>query len=148
MDLEVINYIREHRDTYTREAITARLLEAGHSQETIDAAWRQIVDPAQAAAPSEGAASAEPPILRQPHFWLALLGYVVGLLLLTNILNVINLLVGLVFYAGALLFGFLYPIIRFERSRAVALGFLCGLVVVIVLLVVSPGLCTVAIEGI
>ena len=148
MDPEIVGYIREHRDTYTREAITRHLLDAGHTQEAIDAAWWQTVDPdpepGQAPAAAEGAAPQEPPILRQPDFWLALAGYIVGTLLLTNLFNVINIFLGLIFYAGALLVGFFYPIVRFDRNRAVAVGMLCGLAAIVVLLFVKPGLCTVA----
>lgn len=147
MDPEIVSYIREHRDTYTREAITRHLLDAGHSQEAIDAAWWQAVDPAQVAAAAEAATPQEPPILRQPDFWLALVGYIVGTLLLTNIFNAIFILLGLIFYVGALLVGFFYPIIRFDKNRAVALGMLCGLAVIVVLLIAKPGLCTVAIDG-
>jgi len=143
MEPEIVSYIREHRDTYTREAITQHLLEAGHSQEAIDAAWWRTVDAELAAKEEVEAATApEPPILGQPLFWLALVGYVFGVLALTNLFNIISLLFGLVFYAVALLVGFCYPIFRFDRNRAVALGMLCGFAIVVVLLFVAPGLCT------
>lgn len=144
MDAEIVSYIREHRDTYTREAITQHLLEAGHSREVIDAAWWRTVDAELAAKEEAEAAAPGPPILRQPLFWLALVGYVFGVLAVTNLFNLVFPLFGLFFYALALLIGFFYPIFRFDRNRAVALGMLCGLAIVVVLLFVAPGLCTLA----
>lgn len=39
MDSELTRYITENRERYTREAIDAHLLRAGHTQAEIDAAW-------------------------------------------------------------------------------------------------------------
>ncbi len=36
------DYIRENRARYTREAITAELLQSGHDQAAIDAAWERL----------------------------------------------------------------------------------------------------------
>ena len=49
MENEIQAYIREHRAAYTREAITARLQEAGHGAADIEAAWAAI-DAEEAAA--------------------------------------------------------------------------------------------------
>ena len=38
----LMDYIVRNRGTYTREAINAQLLEAGHPQESIDAAWAEL----------------------------------------------------------------------------------------------------------
>ena len=37
------DYIRAHRDRYTREAITARLVAAGHERQAVDASWDRLV---------------------------------------------------------------------------------------------------------
>ena len=148
MDPEIVQYIRDHRDTYTRKAITQHLLDAGHTQEAIDAAWRQTVEAGQQETPVastyQGTTTETQPILKQGRFWLAMFGYIVGLLLITNLLNVMNIFFGLLFYAVALLVGLIYPLVRFQKDRAVATGILCGLAVIVVLLFAMPGLCTVA----
>lgn len=51
MENEIQAYIREHRAAYTREAITARLQEAGHGEADIEAAWVVIEAEEAAAAP-------------------------------------------------------------------------------------------------
>ena len=38
----LVDYIVRNRGTFTREAINAQLLEAGHSQASIDAAWATL----------------------------------------------------------------------------------------------------------
>ena len=38
----LVDYIVRQRGVFTREAINAQLLEAGHSQESIDAAWSEL----------------------------------------------------------------------------------------------------------
>jgi hypothetical protein len=37
-------YIRQHRDTYTREAISDVLVETGYGREEVEAAWRQLAE--------------------------------------------------------------------------------------------------------
>ena len=43
MNEELVQYIREHRATYTRETLTAQLVAAGHSAADVEAAWTQLV---------------------------------------------------------------------------------------------------------
>ena len=39
---DVDDYIRAHRDRFTREALTEQLLGAGHERDAIEAAWRRV----------------------------------------------------------------------------------------------------------
>src|SRR6266508_4221530 len=39
---ELERYIREHRATYTREALTKELIDAGHDPSAISAAWASV----------------------------------------------------------------------------------------------------------
>jgi hypothetical protein len=66
---DIIRYIRENRPIYTREAIRRRLLEAGHSEADIDAAWAAVEtdEPAPPVPPAaEPAASYTPEQFRAP----------------------------------------------------------------------------------
>ena len=45
MDPRIADFIAEHRGTYTREAITQQLLDAGYSREAIDATWKVLDTP-------------------------------------------------------------------------------------------------------
>jgi hypothetical protein len=45
MDPRIADFIRQHRDTLTREAITQQLLEAGYTRESIDATWAVLDTP-------------------------------------------------------------------------------------------------------
>jgi hypothetical protein len=47
---DLVHYIREHRATYTREALTAELVAAGHDTADVEAAWAQL-DAEDATAP-------------------------------------------------------------------------------------------------
>lgn len=53
----IADYIRQHRDTYTREAIEEQLLEAGYGRADIEAGWEEVDSPPrpQRKAPSVGA---------------------------------------------------------------------------------------------
>jgi cation transport ATPase len=46
----IADYIRQHRDTYTHEAISDALLSAGYGSEEVAAAWRQLAERDRAAA--------------------------------------------------------------------------------------------------
>jgi hypothetical protein len=41
MDQRIVDYIRSNRGRYTREGITQQLLQAGYSDQAIEAAWQQ-----------------------------------------------------------------------------------------------------------
>jgi hypothetical protein len=44
MDPQIAGYIRANRGTYTRGAISQRLVEAGHDRAEIDAAWERLAE--------------------------------------------------------------------------------------------------------
>src|SRR4029078_438191 len=60
----VLDYIRVNSATYTREVIDRELQEAGHSQETIDAAWRATAIQVAAAPPQS--------VVNTVQFWVLL----------------------------------------------------------------------------
>jgi hypothetical protein len=89
VNADVIDYIRQNRDTYTREAINEKLLAAGYSPGDIDESW-ELVESGAAPAPapgepkpSAGKGELPPPphsgdgLAGNPLFWSALLGLVV-----------------------------------------------------------------------
>ena len=147
----LVEYIRQNRETYTREAITERLLSSGYEPEAIEEAWRTSTQ--------EKSAPGARRFFHRQVFWLAILGavaicYVIvgglywmvvamlGFDLLASgaavyiLAGAIGLLVGLLL-AGALLI---------EHNRSVALGLalsgLLGLIVVpVVAAAVFYGLC-------
>ena len=45
MDQRIADYIRDHRGTYTREALIQQLLDAGYTREAIDATWAALDTP-------------------------------------------------------------------------------------------------------
>ena len=47
MNPEILRYITANRDWYTREAITRRLIDAGHDPAEIEQAW-ELIDPRSA----------------------------------------------------------------------------------------------------
>jgi hypothetical protein len=50
---EIDDYLRANRDAYTREALSRRLIEAGHDPATVEAAWARV---------AAGDAGAGPPL--------------------------------------------------------------------------------------
>jgi hypothetical protein len=51
---KITDYIRANRDRYTREAIRAQLIAAGHDSAAIDAAWDEVGRSAKPDAPAPG----------------------------------------------------------------------------------------------
>jgi hypothetical protein len=89
MNDPALEYIRANRNTYTREAITQVLLDAGHAPDAVAAAW-QVVDEEDARSQSalqaqgiQGGGAAPPGQGRFPSSVVALLIliFIVGLLL-------------------------------------------------------------------
>lgn len=93
---QIVQYIRQYRDTYSREAINSQLLGAGYSQQEIDAAWAQASSPQTVYTPSAsqiptppseqvrtgwGDTGFQPPkkqrLANKPLFWGVLLGFIV-----------------------------------------------------------------------
>jgi uncharacterized membrane protein len=62
VESEIQAYIRQHRATYTREAITAQLQAAGHGAADIEAAWAAVELEEAAAAPRPAARSWRPTV--------------------------------------------------------------------------------------
>ena len=80
MSDDLRTYIREHRTTYTRDALTAELVTAGHATADIEAAWAQVeAEDAAAAArgPVGWVAAEERPYVRGARTVLAMV--IVGL---------------------------------------------------------------------
>jgi hypothetical protein len=130
-DPAIGRYIRENRAVYTRPAITASLLEAGHSREDIEATWAEIA-----------AAEARPPLVPQAvtsrraalsawEFWLGAVVTFVGLLVVPYGLFFLfpNEPIGaggsclLTIMAGAS--GLI--LLAFEQTRNLGLGLLAGI---------------------
>ena len=148
MDPEVIRYIAENRERYTREAIDAHLLRAGHTQADIDAAWSQVGGD-ERPLPSGGRAfwgpligailvmyggtylvySASLSFDGEPGVDMDLSGIVKGILLIALLL------------AGLISLAFVRP--SRSAGRGVVGGLLTALVVPFVFLVIVAGLCTV-----
>jgi uncharacterized membrane protein YhaH (DUF805 family) len=148
MDPEVIRYIAENRERYTREAIDAHLLNAGHTQAEIDAAWSQVGGD-ERPSPSDDRA-----------FRQAFMGSVAAMYGVTFLVYAVNFYVrldelgyeGLAFIISAI---FLVPmliaaqtsiaLVRRKRSagKGVVGGLLTALVIPFVFLVIVAGLCTV-----
>jgi hypothetical protein len=57
---DVVRYIRDNRPIYTREAIRRRLIEAGHAEADIDAAWAAVEADEPPPAPGGPPAAAPP----------------------------------------------------------------------------------------
>jgi hypothetical protein len=153
---EVLDYIRDNRATYTREAIDAELREAGHDQAVIDAAWRAF--------PVERAAVQGPPprVLAAVQFWLLLVAVACVAIVILPLISVffLNLVAsmtlssdaiadnGVLFILAALapiLLGYLAIgiggwLLR-RRDQAAGLGVLSGLVVAFVVSVIILGTC-------
>ena len=83
MNEELVTYIRDHRTTYTREALTAELVSAGHAAADIEAAWAQMESEDAAAAskgPTGWVVADERPYVRGAGALLALVVVVLGYL--------------------------------------------------------------------
>jgi hypothetical protein len=69
---EIVEYIRRNRATYTKEALTQKLLEAGHSQFAIDAAFAAAERGETAPGPDRRAPVAILIVVAYVATWLAL----------------------------------------------------------------------------
>ena len=157
MNDEMVRYVIENRDRYTREAIERRLLEAGHTPADVAAAFRRAGMPGTSAAspfPPIAGGSDEPPgrrppsdrIADSPWFWLSLVGIVLGgyggAALASYALGIgLGAVLPLGLLAGALL----AALLLLRRNRPLALGLLTGvmtaMLIPFVLVVVLAGLC-------
>jgi hypothetical protein len=90
---QIVQYIRQYRDTYSREAINTQLLGAGYSRQEIDAAWAQVsvgtpympsegqipMPPSEQVRAGWGDTNYQPPrrqrVANRPLFWEILVGF-------------------------------------------------------------------------
>jgi hypothetical protein len=167
-DAVVLDYIRANRGTYTREAIRRALLEAGHSEATIDAAWAELdreltpamveaappggaLSPTTAAAPPRASSGAVRLAMRTLLFWATLIGFLLGYIVLSAILAATSNdktsgLVGLAILFIPLLALVLGIVLSIpERTRPAGLGLLGALVVLVALMILLSILAFIAV---
>ena len=170
MNPEIVQYILEHRDTYTREAIRQHLIDAGHAPEEVDAAWEEVEAGRLPAPPASEAVGARPASVGQPDtvpvppatrlvnspaFWFTLIGFIIAVYALPFVLAAIlplpsgsrGITAGLTF--GLLwLGGLVAALILARRNRPVAMGLALGFAGVFLLpftlVMVVLGICLVA----
>jgi len=153
----IIEYIRQNRQTYTREAITSQLVTAGYNPADVEAAWGSV-DVGVPAPPSGYAGttglsggnwdsgSPEQPrsqrLVSSPAFW----GYMVGFILLSYILPgglfwlgasnsdglIVNIAIGMfiLLQLGALVAG----VVSLSRNRPRGVGLMTGVLMTLVVL--------------
>ena len=140
MNQQILRYITANRDTYTREAITRRLTEAGHDPAEIEQAWESI-EP-RIVPRSEGG------LPEDIAFWFTI--YVVVLYGLTFVVYALGIgelaiILGIFLLLGAMVST---RMVRSSRvvATAVAKGVVSGLLIAalipFVFLVIIAGLCT------
>ncbi len=134
MDPEVIRYITENREQYTREAIDAHLLTAGHSRAEIDAAWSRLGEEHRTASDDRAFRRAFLTSVAA-MYGITFLVYAVGFPLVISAILLIAL------FLAALISVALVGRSRSAR-RGVAGGLLTALVIPFVFLVIVAGLCT------
>ena len=158
MDPEVIRYIAENRERYTREAIDGHLLNAGHTRGDIDAAWSRLGGNER-----RPASDARPSPSDGPAFWPVFLGSVVAMYGITFLVyagffyrssdegyEVFAVIASGIFLVFLLLAAMIsVALVRRNRSAAMgaASGLLTALVIPFVFLVIVAGLCTVITGG-
>ena len=168
MNPELLAYIRQHRATYTREALRQRLLDAGYPADEIEAAWAAVdaddqppTPPARTAAMGAapaGADVADPPRARtSPAFWLTLFGYIGGLYIIVALVAGIassveddGWIASLTFFV-LWLAGLVGGLVMMGRNRPVGLGLVVGFAAAVglpfllgfILLVIILGICLV-----
>ena len=136
MNQQILRYITDNRDTYTREVITRRLIEAGHDPAEIEQAWESI-EP-RIVPRSEGG------LPEDIAFWFTV--YVVVLYGLTFVVYALGIGELAIILGIFLLLGAMISTRMVRSSTAVAKGAASGLLIAalipFVLLVIIAGLCT------
>ena len=142
MNPEILRYITANRDTYTREAITRQLIDAGHDPTEIEQAW-ELIEPR-----SEGR------LPRDRTFWRYFTLGVVALYGLTFVVyalgldaemfsSIIWMILGVFLLLGALTSILL---VRATRAEAEEMGAVSGLLIAVlipfVFLVIIAGICS------
>lgn len=166
-DATILDYIRANRATYTREAIRRALLEAGHAEAAIDAAWAEVereVSPATGGVALPAGGGPFSPETQSPAssgvvrlamrtlvFWATLFGFLVGYIAISAILAALANDQTAGFVGLAILF---IPLLALvvgitlsipERTRPAGLGLLGALVALVGLLAVLAFLSFVAV---
>lgn len=160
MNKNIPQYIRQNRDTYTREAIDRALVEGGYDPAEVQAAWLAIEnEQAIPTPPGEEGVSAQPTsrwgsdvateprrrsVVSTGQFWLTLGGFTVASYLVTTLLWWLTLqfpydggglaLIPLAFYGALQLGALIAGIALFTKNPPIAYGFLFGLLIVNILL--------------
>ena len=165
----IVEYIRQNRQMYTREAITSQLVAAGYAPADVEAAWKSVEGgipiPPSAYSGATGLSGgswdsghSEQPrpqrLASTPAFW----GYFVGFILLSYILPgalfwlgatqsdglIVNIAIGMfiLLQLAALVGG----AVSFSRNRPRAVGLMSGVLMVLVVIPVCAfaiffGLC-------
>ena len=169
MTPDIRDYIRANRATYTPDSIRQQLLDAGHTPEAIDAAWREIEQEGQEEQETPVAAGPQRRAIATVQFWALLV--VTACVALTVLpyggIFIISLLVssspslgipstdsGIEFLLSAvavLVLGYLviglfgWWILR--RDRPAAFGIFSGLATAFVLSVIVAGLCVALLQN-
>ena len=136
MNQQILRYITDNRDTYTREVITRRLIDAGHDPAEIERAWESI-EP-RIVPRSEGG------LPEDIAFWFTV--YVVVLYGLTFVVYALGIGELAIILGIFLLLGAMISTRMVRSSRAVAKGAASGLLIAVLIpfvtLVIIAGLCT------
>ncbi len=159
---QIVEYIRQYRDTYSREAIDSRLLAAGYSSEQVSAAWAQLASedanqPSQGYIPTPpnrtgwGDESYTPPkkerVANRPIFWASLVGLIVlsyalpALLLYLSGLSSYNQglsttlgWLALASFGALQIASIIGGLLALNRNRPLGLGLLYGVLMTVVVL--------------
>ncbi len=177
MNERILEYIRQYRGIYTREAITRQLINNGFTAEQVEEAWKTVeaasgptaglpeYNPPSYAPPPPGSGPANfqgfppganygrpyqprPRLRNNSQFWLALIGVIFGLPIVAGVLS---------YFAGSytaypsalVTIGVLVAGIYYSnKNYALSRGLLYGLLVVVVLPMVLGFIAIVIIFGI
>ncbi|MDQ3328485.1 MAG: hypothetical protein M3506_08195 [Chloroflexota bacterium] len=135
MSQDIIQYIRTNRGTYTNEAISRSLLDAGHEPAAVEAAWWAVEAGQNTPSPVR-----KSKIRRTPSFWLTLLGYPTVLIALTALADY---LIGAtfasqVFVVGLGIAGVTALVLVIARRRiAVAAGLAAALTLLVLVAIIA-----------
>jgi hypothetical protein len=171
----IVQYIQQHSNTYTREAIDQMLLTSGYDQADIETAWsmvgssgpQQIPYPPTGPRPSRWGDEYVPEyqrpkrVVNSPIFWVTLIGFIILSYALSALLSFLGprdqyggtnpapgLIGGLLLQLGGIIGG----LIALGRNRPLAMGLLIGVLMTIVVLPVlflciGLGICLVGLGG-
>jgi hypothetical protein len=132
MDPKIADFIRTNRGRYTREAITQRLVEAGHAREEVDWTWDRLAE----GEPMTGPAGTN----MAPYVWIAfgLGGLVIVYFIVTAYFNPI-----LMGWLLAYVLLALWPALWLSRQRPSSTGGVVAIVVAapLIFVLIGGGIC-------